>query len=122
MWNELVIFCEKEQVESLRRALLEAGATIYDEQTHRLTRGGQIVDFVLDEEVRRSYSKEEWREVVGSSAGGVPVLVLSTSTSVAGCVLREVVPFSLSETIVDDGRAPLRLMTLEQWIRAVVEE
>ncbi|MFF4239409.1 hypothetical protein ACFYYL_26350 [Actinomadura geliboluensis] len=95
MWNELVIFCEKEQVESLRRALLEAGATIYDEQTHRLARGGQIVDFVLDEEVRRSYSKEEWREVA---------------------------PFSLSETIVDDGRAPLRLMTLEQWIRAVVEE
>ncbi|WP_301177999.1 hypothetical protein [Actinomadura geliboluensis] len=53
------------------------------------------MDFVLDEEVRRSYSKEEWREVA---------------------------PFSLSETIVDDGRAPLRLMTLEQWIRAVVEE
>lgn len=60
--------------------------------------------------------------MVGSSAGGVPVLVLSTSTNVAGCVLREVVPFSLSGTIVDDGRAPLRLMTLEQWIRAVVEE
>ncbi|WP_171069338.1 hypothetical protein [Actinomadura geliboluensis] len=50
------------------------------------------------------------------------MLVLTTSKSAAGRVIREVFPFSLSATVVDDGRAPLRLMTLEQWIGQVTKE
>ena len=121
MWYELVIFCEGGQVRTLKRALLKAGAAIFDEDTCRLTAGGDIVDFVFSDEVRRSYSESEWQEVISCSTGDVPVLVLATSKNVAATVLRDLIRAVPSKTMVDDGNAPLRLMTMGQLIHMILE-